>query len=113
MTGNRHLQLKDMKVHITDTNKFEIRVDEDVNSNTFMDFISHISDRSLTYKKIGPSSRNIRTKYNSVKDKNQYLRQAIKDTDRKENIDKELRLQAKRELVKMNNGDNRFITPAT
>ncbi len=62
---NKKIQLKDLKIEITDHNKRDIDIDLTIQRESAFRYIEIVSSQTLVYNKQAPKSSNIKAKYNN------------------------------------------------
>ena len=63
--NNKKIQLKDLKIEITDLNKRDIDIDLTIQRESAFKYIEQVSSQTLVYNKQAPKSSKIRAKYNN------------------------------------------------
>ena len=69
---NKKIQLKDLKIEITDQNKREIDIDLTIQRESAFKYITQVTSQTLHYNKQAPKSSIIKAKYNNKSKDTEY-----------------------------------------
>ncbi len=114
--NNKKIQLKDLKIEITDQNKKEIELDVNIQRDDAFKYVNQLTSTTLVYNQQAPKASIIKAKYTNRKQREAYENKLCNISQEKpddEEIKEEQKVTIKQNIIKESKRHHRLVTPAT